>query len=1691
MKDSDSTTASNSNSDNNPNDTSGLPVTGIPSMASDRKSDDDGSEETMALLMPRPDQMLSKIEKLRVEMESQQAQIKAQQQRILTMEPPADQVFSKIEQLEAQLAQQEAQLNAQQQRILTMEQGLNANTSSSAHGSSSSSPTSAPTDDHEERSLAQDTFSFLVISRPCDTSMWWGMSVLLVQVLIFTLVAVNISDIDASKSQSNPLGIPANVDSAVRFTQFVAILIAVATQDDIRTAILLAYDGYKTEHFQPFVDNGAKVAVSFPKWLCAIVFRILEGGLGLIVTFFLIVRAEVVVDLLLNFTAMEFISQLDELAFFLSQQGFAGRDNQQQAELIENTTYTIKGAKSKRKYLLRIVLLLVILLFMLVGWGVVVHQQNSARYLCKVLHIQFSDDLVPALGAFGGLYDLQLPSRSLFPHQVVYVEKRSGGRAKFGYCKKLEAWTFAFDESKNIDPCDWQVKSPPTITYNLESTASLQWVVRKAAGKAPLQFFSMACYDCQNQNSEDVCGGRGVCVDNSCQCDTKSYGLRCEFEQPCLTLELDVLSGTFAGTREWSSHFEAATLPSLDGNNAASTGATTQVYDRPVYISETREGFFDIVMFTGRRWVVTESKWLALGNSSGDLADPKLRLTRYLSEFHAHFSEYEVAFISEAVDVDTPKDAATPVGIKWFKAVVHGGQKGMQASDSNRPLDAVLLCSICEDSTNPCLYDSVCTINGTCQCVTGSSGVLCQVPPLGNGRCDPFFNTAEFSYDNGDCCPQTCVSTRENTCGKGSNGFTDAGYFFCHETNYWAPNSEPVESISRRDGLSGVLVALSPSGSSLAVAEPVDNLVQVFDRDGKHWIQRSALELLAGKGEYYGLHIAMAGGSANDVSTPSHPTPLVLAVSMALDREGDGTIWIVRVFYCWAQGCQQAGSDLDAGGRVFALSDDGRLLAVRSADTRQRVDVYYRSELFNPSSFIPIPYLERINDHNMRLVLSLSSSGSTIAVASNQVSLGPDMVVQVFSTPRPWVFGARWEQQGSSIVLHDGYSTSETVSDYYELFDLQNMALSGDGMVIAIGAYFDDHNITGVQVYCWEGEDWEKRGSLLVGDMQDDKVAEYSVDLSNDGSIVVVGTNNDGAAIQSYVWNGTDYQLLGSNMNGGDSTSLSNDGSILAVGIPKFTSVYKYRTECPRNLSLFRVSFTTDEREFELVGWHLTDVGSGEERLTGGPYRGYPPFSTLGDEVCVDLKNGCFLFTIHYTANWVSPLVESPVDRLDPPVGYRIFVDGEEDLRDTSSWDKGYQEHHFGKCSGCLEGESLFRVELRQPQYKLGPVEWSLRDSFKVISAGGPFHSTYRQTDVVEHCIPALTDCATFSVTYQDSCRSPLALVPVHYAVFVDGQTLVNSTANVHCGSQARYPLGDCSPGIVVPKNPPIQCNLDNSSLVITARATYPSSFAWHIKSCSGDLILERGPYNSTDFDMVHVAEACVPSDGCLSFSLQYPGRYPQVGPGLNYSVSMAGELALVGEWDDSVAPPPVTIGNCTCPVLEEEESIFVEFLLVHSVSRAIPDSESWGCLIEGLQTEINNFYGSLLSSSSLPFIFESFDTVVQNITYLHSWRNLRLWVDFIANISFKSGDIPNGTEILEILREADYTEYIQRYVWHASDGFLPSVCWYAEDATFEAGCVFSGDQPNEDLNDGCGIQGSMQGEIWYEGNASAFFGTR
>jgi hypothetical protein len=156
--------------------------------------------------------------------------------------------------------------------------------------------------------------------------------------------------------------------------------------------------------------------------------------------------------------------------------------------------------------------------------------------------------------------------------------------------------------------------------------------------------------------------------------------------------------------------------------------------------------------------------------------------------------------------------------------------------------------------------------------------------------------------------------------------------------------------------------------------------------------------------------------------------------------------------------------------------------------------------------------------------------------------------------------GSSWIQRGSVLEAADAAD-----SDGFGF----SVSLSSNGSILAVGLPnwegATGTNIGGVYIYDWSGSAWVQRGSVIeAADAADSDGFGVDVSLSDDGAILVVGSNNwEGATgtnrggVYIYDWNGSSWVQRGSVLEAADAAdtenfgigvSLSSNGSILAVG---------------------------------------------------------------------------------------------------------------------------------------------------------------------------------------------------------------------------------------------------------------------------------------------------------------------------------------------------------------------------------------------------------------------------------------------------------------------------------------------------------------------------------------------------------------
>ena len=514
-----------------------------------------------------------------------------------------------------------------------------------------------------EKRLPEYTFSLTMINPANSLTFWFGMGTSCFQFLTYTLVIIDVID---TSIKHNPFDFPANVDIAVRISQVIALVILIPLQDEILEFLILTSDGYKNETFAqkfPFVSR--------KKYLLSLFLRLSVGCLSVFTSFILIMIESTVLDIFFNFIALQFINDLDNLAFRLGSEGILGKKLQIGCNVVSDTSYYTEG-KFRRKLPLVVIFALV-----LGGWVWILYLQLTGKFVTDSIEVQMSDDINPALALFSGIYDRgDSPIRD--HGRFNYIDRKSR-RAFFGYCADIEAWTFTYSETD--DPCeDYAALSETTSTYEITQT-TLWKVVTKSEQEVPLEPMYLTCFACADENP---CQNGGLYDSKSkvCACPVDRFGRRCEFASPCSDVTLDDTDSDFVPASEFPLDYFAV---------KDSDGYFITIYDKPVYVDSMRQ---IVIFFNGRRWLVSSPQ--QLGHDSEQITQDSLVALVQDNDFHFFYSPVVATIISDPSDIGSPSDAATPVGdLRWYRT--SSPTLGLQVPVVTEQIPTHFDCMTCDD----------------------------------------------------------------------------------------------------------------------------------------------------------------------------------------------------------------------------------------------------------------------------------------------------------------------------------------------------------------------------------------------------------------------------------------------------------------------------------------------------------------------------------------------------------------------------------------------------------------------------------------------------------------------------------------------------------------------------------------------------------------------------------------------------------------------------------------------------------------------------------------------------------------------------------------------------------------------------------------------------------------------------------
>eukprot|EP00978_Attheya_sp_CCMP212_P018999 scaffold52686_cov74-Attheya_sp.AAC.1 len=386
----------------------------------------------------------------------------------------------------------------------------------------------------------KDTFSLMFICNIKSLGFAYSVFFFALQVTILILICIN-ALLDAP--DGNPLKVPVGTSLDVIGAQVLALLVSLITQSDFMATFDLINVKFDDTVLSLF--EGA----THTKWIVSNLCRFIVGVFSIAISFIFIVQSTTVLELFFNFAAVQFVSELDNIAFQLAYKGYMviGDLEQTTRKLIDHVQFrqrkmfSIPGTQRRIPVKwVRISIFTVHAVILYTFWSVVRNYVATGQYLdstCLNTEVNFGDkvsnactkDSCPFLynddtgpestvvlpyGPFSGIYevyrdrhgDLVWKERRPVYYRRNHIEFGEDHPGKFFYCTSAKAWVFTIDgvnvtkEKAYSDECNWLLRSPETEAYLLADAPTTEWSIwTNDESELADPHFELSCGECESE----------------------------------------------------------------------------------------------------------------------------------------------------------------------------------------------------------------------------------------------------------------------------------------------------------------------------------------------------------------------------------------------------------------------------------------------------------------------------------------------------------------------------------------------------------------------------------------------------------------------------------------------------------------------------------------------------------------------------------------------------------------------------------------------------------------------------------------------------------------------------------------------------------------------------------------------------------------------------------------------------------------------------------------------------------------------------------------------------------------------------------------------------------------------------------------------------------------------------------------
>jgi len=335
----------------------------------------------------------------------------------------------------------------------------------------------ATTDD--SANYPPDCYSFISFHGPTEPLFWVGLVVFSFQMVFLVCALLSISNPKwrTGTVEDNPWDgtlpglFATEVGPILRTTQFMSLITSVIFVDSSVNDIITAVHTFP--NFSLAISSRDKV------WCMTLscVLRLSQGLFALLVSIILVFNSTNVIEVILNFTALNFISALDDLFFDFSKSGKYGPYLEEAANRIEEAKLPVCMFR-KRKHVRALYTFVPLFgLILLFSCGVVYYQEHETRWETLVFRVQFGES--ENLHDFNGCYLNDLDRDDGPWKRDFYIHDGNNTKnAEFGFCIEDKRWVLY--EGTEPEPCrveeeDIVVFSSKIDSFDIENLFFQDW----------------------------------------------------------------------------------------------------------------------------------------------------------------------------------------------------------------------------------------------------------------------------------------------------------------------------------------------------------------------------------------------------------------------------------------------------------------------------------------------------------------------------------------------------------------------------------------------------------------------------------------------------------------------------------------------------------------------------------------------------------------------------------------------------------------------------------------------------------------------------------------------------------------------------------------------------------------------------------------------------------------------------------------------------------------------------------------------------------------------------------------------------------------------------------------------------------------------------------------------------------------